>query len=423
MKISDHLSRQSNGNFVCTPLILEKVCASGTKCFHDIHFLFESVTGQDIPADACPLNCIANNLFIIGVNAPVPPGGFPPRRIGDCIVFTVQYRVRVFFEFTDPFTGNIEVGQAQGVFDRELAVPVEDFNGGCFLCDPNDTEICVRRVTFDCIRAALVPRPPGFPSDFPPFAIQVTVEKEFFALQSGRSIVCVPTCVEECIEIPPPVLPGECVPIEKEAQCPCFCEESDLNPGNCAQCPPPQNCDTTSTTSSTTSTTSSTTSTTSTSTTTSTTSTTSSTTQVPVCDCFATGGGTSTLPNDAFPVGARGEVASLGFNACPGCNFNANVEYNLDINGVQFNLMGPDLVSINCNEDNTEATIIGTGDWGTASNRQDVFFTLVVNDPNNTYTLEIRDLASQLVFDSGANPITLTGQGVMVRECPLGPDD
>jgi len=224
---------------VCTPIILEKVCASGTKCFHDVHYLFETETGVAIPADACPLNCIANNLVIIGVNVPVPPGGFPPRRIGNCIVFTIQYRVRVFFEFVSA-AGSIEVGLAVGVFDRELAVPVEDFNGGCVLCEPEDTDICVRRLNFDCIRAALVPRPVGFPTTFPPFAIEVTVEKEFFALQSGRSIVCLPTCVEECIELPPPVLPGECVPFEREPQCPSFCRETDLQPGRCAQCPPPQ---------------------------------------------------------------------------------------------------------------------------------------------------------------------------------------
>lgn len=225
---------------VCTPLILEKVCASGTKCFHDIHFLFESVTGRPIPADACPINCVVTNLQIVGVDIPVPPGGFPPRRVGNCIIFVVRYVVRVFFEFTDPFTGTIDVATASGTFDRELAVPVTDIQGGCVLCTPEPTAICVRRINFDCIRAVVVPRPAEFPTTFPPFAIQVTVEKSFFALQSGRSIVCIPTCVEECIELPFPVLPGECVPFEKPAQCPTFCQETDLQPGRCAQCPPPQ---------------------------------------------------------------------------------------------------------------------------------------------------------------------------------------
>lgn len=226
--------------FVCTPVIQEKVCASGRKCFHDIHFLFESENGAPVPADACPINCVASNLKIIGVDTPVPPGGFPPRRVGDCIVFTVKYRVRVFFEFFDSVADSIEVGSASATFERELAVPVEDFDRGCILCEPEATDICVRRIKFDCIRAVLVPRPPGFPSTFPPFAIEVTVEKEFFALESGRSIICIPTCKQECIDLPFPLLPGECVPFERPSQCPDFCQETDLQPGRCAQCPPPQ---------------------------------------------------------------------------------------------------------------------------------------------------------------------------------------
>ncbi len=226
--------------FCCTPVIMEKVCASGQKCFHDIHYLFKTDAGVPVPADACPINCIASNLKIVGVNAPVPPGGFAPRRVGDCIIFTIQYKVRVFFEFFDTASDSLEMGTASGCFDRELAVPVEDFQGGCILCKPEETEICVRRINFDCIRAVLVPRPAGFPTTFPPFAIEVTVEKEFFALESGRSIICIPTCANECIELPFPVLPGECVPFEREPLCDEFCQETDLQTGRCAQCPPPQ---------------------------------------------------------------------------------------------------------------------------------------------------------------------------------------
>ncbi len=227
--------------FICTPVIMEKVCATGTKCFHDIHYLFETDTGRPIPPDACPINCVASNLEIIGVDAPVPPGGFPPRRIGDCIIFVVRYKVRVFFEFFDPATNSLEVGVAMGVFNRELSVPVQDIDGGCVLCAPEQTDICIRRISFDCIRAVLVPRPAGFPHTFPPFAIEVTVEKQFFALQSGRSIVCIASCpLDECIDLPFPVLPGECVPFERPAQCDTFCRETDLEPGRCAQCPPPQ---------------------------------------------------------------------------------------------------------------------------------------------------------------------------------------
>lgn len=227
--------------FVCTPVIMEKVCASGSKCFHDIHYLFRTEAGRPVPSDACPINCVVSNFAICGVGKEdCPPGTSCPRRIGDCIVFTVRYKVRVWFEFFDNASGNLEVGMASECFTRELAVPVENVGRGCVLCNPEATDICIRRINLDCIRAELVPRPSGFPSNFPPFAIEVTVEKEFFAMESGRSIICIPTCAKDCIDLPFPVLPGECVPFERPAQCPDFCEETDLEPGRCAQCPPPQ---------------------------------------------------------------------------------------------------------------------------------------------------------------------------------------
>lgn len=227
--------------FNCTPVIMEKVCASGSKCFHDIHYLFEMENGLPIPADACPINCVVSNLVIFGVgDEKLPPGVSPPRRIGGCIVFTVSYRVRVWFEFFDNVTGTLEVGMASQCFERELAVPVDDIDGGCVLCQPEAVDLCIRRINFDCIRAVLVPRPVGFPTTFPPFALEITVEKEFFAMESGRSIICIPTCVEECIELPFPIFPGECAPFERPSQCEDFCQETDLEPGRCAQCPPPQ---------------------------------------------------------------------------------------------------------------------------------------------------------------------------------------
>lgn len=227
--------------FRCTPVIMEKVCATGTKCFHDIHYFFEDERGCPIPVDACPINCVVSNFVILGAgDEPCPHGVTAPRRVGLCVIFTVRYRVRVWFEFLDPQSNTLEVGMASNVFERELSVPVELVDGGCVLCQPESLDLCIRRLNLDCIRAALVPRPVGFPTTFPPFTIEVTVEKEFFVLESGRSIICLPTCVEECIDLPFPVLPGECVPFEREAQCEEFCRETDLQPGRCAQCPPPQ---------------------------------------------------------------------------------------------------------------------------------------------------------------------------------------
>ncbi len=227
--------------FTCTPVIMEKVCASGSKCFHDIHYLFETESGCPIPADACPINCVVSNFVICGMdNETLPHGVLGPRRVGNCVMFTVSYRVRVWFEFFDSGDGALEVGMASQNFERELSIPVENINGGCVLCQPETVELCIRRLNLDCIRAIVVPRPEGFPCNFPPFAIEVTVEKEFFALESGRSIICIPTCVQECIELPFPVSPGECIPFERIPKCPDFCQETDLQPGRCAQCPPPQ---------------------------------------------------------------------------------------------------------------------------------------------------------------------------------------
>lgn len=235
------MSSECKRKFNCTPVIMEKVCSSGSKCFHDIHYLFETETGRPIPPDACPINCVVSNFDIcgLGIDA-VPEGVLGPRRVGNCVLFTVSYRVRVWFEFFDTNSNSLEVGMASQVFERELAVPVENIDGGCILCQPEAVDLCIRRINLDCIRAVIVPRPEGFPPTFPPFAIEVTVEKEFFVLESGRSIVCIPTCREECIDLPFPVSPGECIPFERIPKCPEFCQETDLQPGRCAQCPPPQ---------------------------------------------------------------------------------------------------------------------------------------------------------------------------------------
>ncbi|MDD2433027.1 MAG: hypothetical protein PHX01_04920 [Clostridia bacterium] len=230
-----------NKKFNCTPVIMEKVCASGSKCFHDIHYLFQTEKGCPISSDACPINCVVSNFVICGVGGePCPPGVSRPRRAGECIIFTVKYKVRVWFEFFDKADQCLEVGMASECFTRELAIPVEDIDGGCVLCNPEAIDLCIRRIKLDCIHATVVPKPAGYPKNCPPYAIEVTVEKEFFALESGRSIICVPTCAEECIDLPFPILAGECIPFEREAQCEEFCEETDLEPGRCAQCPPPQ---------------------------------------------------------------------------------------------------------------------------------------------------------------------------------------
>ncbi len=137
------------------------------------------------------------------------------------------------------------------------------------------------------------------------------------------------------------------------------------------------------------------------------------------CDCFATGGGTGILPNDTTPISARGERASLGFNACPGCNFRANVTFSTMFNNQAQVLFGRDLLSLECLEDNTIAIITGSGTFGSGTNRQDVTFILKVNETLNAFSLTIKDLADVIIFDTGTNLVPLTGQGVEIRDCPL----
>lgn len=180
-------------------------------------------------------------------------------------------------------------------------------------------------------------------------------------------------------------------------------------------CPPPPVRPTTTTTTTTT------TSTTTTTTTTSGTTTSTTTTQA-MCDCFATGGGTADLPNDAFPEGARGETFNIGFNACPGCMFNANVTFITEIDNEIAMLMGPNLISMTCNADNTMATITGSGTFDVGMDSQPVTFILIVNDPNNTISLQIFDVGMNLIFSTGGSPIMISGgPPIMVRDCPLGP--
>ena len=71
---------------------------------HPLHVSTE--TGAPIPSDACPINCVVSNFVICGAEKEdCSPGASCPSRIGDCIVFTVKYKVRVWFEFFDNASG------------------------------------------------------------------------------------------------------------------------------------------------------------------------------------------------------------------------------------------------------------------------------------------------------------------------------
>lgn len=210
----------SSNFFECVPIINDAVCAVGQKCFHEIHILTEDRLGNPIPPDACPINCVVDNVEIRETV-----------RIGECFRVSGCYRVRVWFEFDRCHPTSCDVRVAEKEFHFTVSVPV-DQQFPCFNCETKSFH--VRTLTFDCIKAELV-----FKRGFP--GISVTVEKLFFVCEIGNAIVCIPACsIEECIEDLPPVIGDICIPFERPAKCDEFCLDTDLDPDNCAQCPPPQ---------------------------------------------------------------------------------------------------------------------------------------------------------------------------------------
>lgn len=392
----------------CDPLIMEKVCATGQKCFHNVHFLFENTEGNPIPSDACPIDCLVSDFFIYQSNTDFPTLDFsPPRRIEDCICFTVHYKVRVWYEFTNT-SGIKEVNMALGEFDRELCVPIEEVGNGCVRCVPETTNICIRCITLNCIKATLISKPANIPEYIPQFAIHVTVEKEFFCLKSSQAIVCFPICKEPCVELPPFISGQGCAPFEKEGICDNWCEDTDFDPDNCAQCPPPQ-VFTTTTTTSTSTTTTATFTTTFTTSTNSTTSTTSTTTNCGICPCSAYGGGTSILPS--------GEIAYFRLNLCPSCNFGMHFNYSTILDGPRNILKSQELLEIVCGEKYTWAEIKGKGIFAHGSDLQEVTFWVKLDSFKDRYSLTIWNNIHQTIFSTGDSPIYLAGDGISIWEC------
>lgn len=212
----------------CRPVIMDAVCACGEKCFHEANYLFEDTEGKPIPPEACPISCIVNNLKlktdkIIRVPGKVP-GSLGCFRLSGC------YDVRVVFE-----VGASDVRMAKGTFDFTVNVPItRDFD--CVMCNGTDTEFCVITRVLQCISANLVEVDHKF-------AIKTIVEKQFFVLEQGETLVCLPVCpTGECKCIPPgPIAGEECIPFEKEPTCEEWCFEDDIEcPDACNTCPPPQ---------------------------------------------------------------------------------------------------------------------------------------------------------------------------------------
>ena len=211
----------SKGGLFCKPVIMDAVCSSGSKCFRETSYLFTDEVGNPIPGDACILNCRVSGLNI-----------FDSERTNGCFRLVGKYLVRVIFE--NPTTGDIGVVEKKVKFT--VQIPAREIDGGCVLCGDQTTEICIIPTKFHCLEACL-----EFEDGVP--RIRVVVEKEFFAAETGRSIVCIPACpTEACIDIPDIIAGVECPAcFEDDPLCDDWCaEDEEDTPGNCDQCPPPQ---------------------------------------------------------------------------------------------------------------------------------------------------------------------------------------
>jgi hypothetical protein len=416
------LNRQEPIELECRPVIKDVLCRFGEKCFHDVHYLctFSTAPGFRhvptapicIPDDACVFDAVVTDLEITSVE-----------RSNGCARVCGKYDLSVFFRFNE----QRQVGQAvRNNVPFCVQVPMSQVNDGCakIFCESGsqfETEVCAFNTRLEVVEAIVeADNIDANICEGCGSRIRVVVEKVFRAFEHGKQVLCVPVCPPEvCVPVPTTVSPF-CPPFTRPTECPSFCQDDEFFfPDFCDQCPPPQGVVPTTTVAPTEPPTTQ-------PPTTEPPTTEPPTTQPPTtqppeeCECFATGGGNGTMSNDAFPISSRGEDVSLGFNACPGCNFQANVTFNTRIDDEANTLFGRELISMSCNPSNTIATIVGAGEFGRANERIPVRFTLVVNETNNTFSLEIRDLSNNLVLDTGANPIVLTGQGINVRDCPLG---
>jgi hypothetical protein len=183
---------------------MEVVFGTGRVCSGSTHYLSESEDGSPIPADACPINCVINDFLIHGQECP----GIPPQKDGKSVRFTVGYQVRVWYEYCDSETRGRDVKAASKVFEQELIVPLCPTGSQQLVLREDDHTLIIKKITMNAVRAELVSKPGGFPEDFPPYAIQVFLEKDFFAMAIGRAVVCVSSCgfYQENF----PVFPGDC---------------------------------------------------------------------------------------------------------------------------------------------------------------------------------------------------------------------
>jgi hypothetical protein len=223
--------------FDCRPVIMDAVCACGEKCFHEASYLFKDSECCPIPPDACPISCIVTNLKVNTDKIRRITGTVSGSK--GCFQVSGCYDVRAVFEI-----GTADVRMAKGTFDFTVNVPI-DTDYGCVLCNGTETDFCVITRAFQCISADLVEVDDNVcRCEEEKFAIKVVVEKKFFVVEQGETLICLPVCpTQACDCIPPgPVAGAECIPFRKEPTCEEWCFEDDMEcPNVCSrECPPEQ---------------------------------------------------------------------------------------------------------------------------------------------------------------------------------------
>lgn len=178
----------------CIPVIMRKVCAWAKGCECNEHLLTEFNSGT-IPDDACPIHCGVANASVVEATFS-----------GTDLCLKIQYTVTVVFTYSGG------IGMATGTFTVDVCLPANIVPGGCIVCTPPQYHVCGVIEDIKCCKAV-------FTVVNDTNAIQVEVENKIFVEADAEAIVCLPACVEECIELPEPVQPGGCTGFTQPCDC------------------------------------------------------------------------------------------------------------------------------------------------------------------------------------------------------------
>lgn len=239
----------------CRPVLKDVICAFGEKCFHNIHYICETTTGDCIPTDACPFNAMVNNLEIQSVT-----------RTGGSVRITGKYDLFVWFRYN----GQRMIGQAERLnVPFTVHVPLFSVNNGCreIVCEGGvvlGTEVCALNTRLEVVEAVverddkkhghcrqdgeqmeiievveeegkeqsedgLERHHKGKENICPgcPVRLKVVVEKIFQAFEHGPQVICIPACDPEFCP-PPTESPIECKPFIRPTKCPEFCVQDEV---------------------------------------------------------------------------------------------------------------------------------------------------------------------------------------------------